>query len=152
MTRPELSVKAEALGLIKGIDPEWSEYLSTAIELTMADKIALDWAGAKPLPKQLRNPSCLSRTKDGNIIYLSTQVWLAIDEEGGKQLITPEETSGVLIEDATGKIIQNFTGLPAVVPANTKHLIRISIRSDVNNETKERQPETKWTLYSYTKH
>jgi hypothetical protein len=148
MSRPELSVKAEALGLIRDIDPEWSEYLSTAIELTVANKIALDWTSARPLPKQLRNPSCLAKTKEGAILYLSTQVWLAIDAAGDKQLITPEETSGVLIEDSTGKIIQNFTGLPEVVPENTKHLIRISIRSDMNEETKQRQPETKWTLYS----
>lgn len=148
MNRPELSVKAEALGLIQGIDSEWSDYLTTAIELTVADKIALDWANAKPLPKQLRNPSCLAKAQNGDTIYLSTQVWLAIDFEGNRTLILPEETSGVMIEQTTGKIIRNFTGLPEITPENTKHLIRISIRRETDAETNEEYPETKWTLYS----
>ena len=152
MNRPELSVKAEALGLIQGIDPEWSDYLTTAIEFTEAEKIALDWTTARPLPKQLRNPSCLAQDATGGIKYLSTQVWLAIDFEGNKKFITPDETSGVLIEERTGKIIQNFTGLPEVTPENTKHLIRISIRRETDEESKEYHPETKWTLYSNSCH
>lgn len=151
MKRPLLSVKAEAFGLIQGIDPEWSHYLGVAIEYTDPDKIALDWVNPNPLPKQLRNPSVIAKSGEGDIEYISTQVWLAIDDEGNRKLITPNETSGVMIEQGTGKIIENFIGLPEITPDDTKYLIRMSIRRAVNKDTNESYPETKWTLYSKLK-
>lgn len=127
--RNDLSIKAEAVGLLLGIDKEWEEYLLELVESVDPKKLTLDWENAfYPLPKQLRNPSVVKEYKDGVREYLSSQLWLKLNKQGEKELLVPDETSGILLEGETGKVLKPFNGLPMITPENTDYLIRIHIQ------------------------
>ena len=148
MIRDDLSIKAEAINLLSGIDKEWEEYLLDLVDRVNPRKINLDWENAQyPLPKQLRNPSVIREYKNGERIYVSSQLWLKLSKEGEKELLVPEETSGILLEGETGKVIKPFNGLPTVTPDNTDYLIRIHIQE---KHYPEQGPvlEMNWQLYT----
>lgn len=148
MTNKDMSVKAEAIGLLIGIDPQWEQYLSELVALVDSQKVSLDWKNALyPLPKQLRNPSVIREFKDGAREYASSQLWLRLNKEGDRELLVPDETSGVLLEGETGKVLKPFNGLPLVTPDNTDFLIRIYIKE---TETTHGQfvSDMNWSLYT----
>ena len=148
--RNAVSIKAEATGLLAGIDKGWEEYLLDLIQNVDPRKINLDWANAfYPLPRQLRNPSVIREYKNGERDYVSSQLWLKLNKEGEKELLVPDETSGILLEGETGKVLKPFNGLPLVTPADTDYLIRIHIQEKPH--PKEGSVlDMNWQLYTNT--
>ena len=151
MIRNALSIKAEAMGLIVGIgDEEWKKYLSDLVNQVDAKKLNLDWDKAYyPLPKQLRNPAVVKEYRNGEREYVSSQLWLRLTKAGSSELLVPEETSGVLLEGETGKVLKPFNGLPLVTPDDTDYLIRIHIRES-ENKTGQSTLDMSWHLYGNT--
>ncbi len=149
MTRNELSIKAEAIGLLTGIDSEWQEYLAELVKTVDARKLNLNWDNAfYPLPKQLRNPAVVREFKDGEREYVSSQLWLRLNKRGDRELLVPDETSGVLLEGETGKVLKPFNGLPLITPEDTDFLIRIHIKEDEDYRTGHSIASMNWCLYS----
>ena len=138
-----------AANIIRGVDPEWQDFLYDLIERANEHDINIDFSKAcYPLPKQLKNSSVVKEYNDGCREYISSSIWLAIDKQGNRTIIEPKETSGVLIDGETGCIIRPFNHLPAVTPHGTEHLIRILIRRETNQDTLESQPSMRWKLYT----
>ncbi len=140
--------KTIATHLITGVEAEWQDYLYELLEQARDKDIPVDFNHAEaPLPKQLRNSCVIREYKDGSCEYNSSQIWLAIDQYGNRTIIEPKETSGVLIEGETGKILKTFNCLPEPTPKGTQHLIRILIRKET--DTKGQQNTTMhWKLYT----
>jgi hypothetical protein len=92
----------------------------------------------------------LKEYKDGSCEYASSQIWLAIDQSGRRTIIEPKETSGVLIEGETGRILRPFSNLPEVTPRDTQYLIRILIRKEFDDKTQQQNTNMRWTLYTNT--
>lgn len=144
-----IQTKIIASHLLYGINPEWQDFLCSLLENAKDKDIPIDFEHAlSPLPKQLRNPCVLKEYKDGVCEYMSSQIWLAIDQTGKRTIIEPKETSGVLIEGETGRIIKPFSNLPTITPRDTQYLIRILIRKEFNNLTQQLEAKMRWTLYS----
>lgn len=129
MTHDNLSIKTHAANLLKGIDKEWEGYLLDLLDNADSKKLFLEWDKAfYPLPKQLRNPSVVKEYKDGAREYVSSQLWLKLNAQGEKELLVPDETSGILMEGETGKIIKPFKALPMITPEDADFLVRIYIQ------------------------
>ena len=138
--------KIIAANYLCGVELPWQEYLHELLENSQEEDIPVDFNLAEyPLPKQLKNSCVLKEFKDGSLDYQSSQIWLAIDDGGNRRIIEPKETSGVLIEGDTGKIIKAFNGLPEITPDKTEKLIRILIRKEDSGT-----PIMRWRLYSNT--
>lgn len=150
MLRNDLSIKAEATGLVVGIgDAEWEEYLLDLINTVDSAKIRLDWDNAfYPLPKQLRNPCVVKEFKNGDREYVSSQLWLKLNKHGDRELLIPDETSGVILEGETGKVLRPLNGLPLITPDDTDFLIRIHIREKTNPSAKPDELDMNWCLYT----
>lgn len=150
MMRNNVSIKAEATGLIMGVgDKEWEEYLLDLIQNANPDKIRLDWENAfYPLPKQLRNPSVIKEFANGEREHVSSQIWLKLNKDGNKELLIPDETSGVILEGETGKVVRPFNGLPLITPSDTDYLIRIHIREKIGGHSAENESDMNWCLYT----
>lgn len=146
MTRNKTQTKVQAMGLVVGIgNTEWEEYLLSLIGLSDPERLYLDWENASyPLPKQLKNPAVAKELPDGTREYMSSQLWLRLNKNGEKELLIPDETSGVLFEGDTGKVLKGFNCLPMVTPRNTDYLIRILIREQDDSE----KPLMNWQLYT----
>lgn len=146
MTHKTSQTKVEAMGLVLGIgDKDWEEYLLNLIGLSDPERISLDWENASyPLPKQLKNPAVAKELPDGTREYISSQLWLRLTKNGEKELLIPDETSGVLFEGDTGKVLKGFNCLPLVTPNDTDYLIRILIRENDMSE----KPLMNWQLYT----
>lgn len=146
-----IQTKIIAAHLLHGVDPEWQNFLYDLLENARERDIPIDFDRAlSPLPKQLRNPCVLKEYKDGSCEYVSSQIWLAIDQRGRRTIIEPKETSGVLIEGETGRILKPFSNLPEITPRDTQHLIRILIRNEIDDKTQQQSTNMRWTLYTNT--
>lgn len=146
-----IQTKIIAAHLLHGVDPEWQDYLFELLEKARERDIPIDFKHAmNPLPKQLRNPCVVKEYKDGSCEYTSSQIWLAIDQSGRRTIIEPKETSGVLIEGETGRILKPFSNLPEVTPRGTQYLIRILIRKKFDDKTQQQNTNMRWTLYTNT--
>lgn len=144
--------KVIAANIIHGIPLEWEEYLHILLENSQERDVRIDFNQSQhPFPKQLRNPCVLKEYKDGTCEYVSSQIWIAIDGNGQRTVIEPQETSGVLIEGETGRILKPFNKLPEVTPRDAQHLIRILIRKATDVRTKQQRESMSWTLYTNTR-
>lgn len=126
---PELqALQQRCFDLIKGIDPEWFEYLSTLIA-NVKDERELVIGEPREMVFQLRNPAVIIKEADGSETHASGCIWLLNYEDGSREIVVPEETSGVLFERASGKLIKNFSSLPTPLPDNVSNVIRIALRT-----------------------
>lgn len=140
----ELEVyRNRCLNLIKGIDPEWEEFLKDIIVNTQ-NKRELFIPEPRPMIYQLRNPTVVIREDDGGETHVSGCVWLLSFKDGRSELVVPEETSGVFLERKTGRLLSNFDSLPTPIPDDVEAIIRISLRTDP--KTDERG--IGWRMYS----
>lgn len=143
--------KIVAAHIIHGVPAEWEEYLHLLLEHSRERDIQINFnQPPQPFPKQLRNPCVLKEYKDGSCEYVSSQIWLSISASGERTIIEPQETSGVLIEGETGRILKPFNKLPEVTPRDARHLIRILIRKGIDARTKQQRESMTWTLYTNT--
>ena len=141
---PEIqALQQRCFDLIKGIDSEWSTYLGALIQNTK-DERELIIGQPRAMVYQLRNPAVVIKEEDDSETYASGCVWLLNYVDGTREIVVPEETSGVLFERATGKLIKNFTGLPTPLPDNVNSVIRIAIRTGIDTN----DVSINWRLFS----
>lgn len=141
--------KVIAANYITGIEPEWQEYLLSVLDDANGRKLPVDFDDVDlvhDIEYQLHNSTVTIRYKDGKEIIASSQVWIAFKEDGTRELIEPPETSGVLIEAETGKVLKSYNGLPMPLPKGTKHLIRIHIRNQVQ-PSGDVKSSMRWRLF-----
>ena len=122
------ALQQRCFDLIEGIDPEWFEYLSTLIA-NVKDERELVIGEPREMVFQLRNPAVIIKEADGSETHASGCIWLLNYEDGTREIVVPEETSGVLFERVSGKLIKNFAGLPTPLPDNVSDVARIALRT-----------------------
>lgn len=128
--------------LLTGLEKEWVEYLNDFIDNTQSER-ELFIPPARPMILQLRNPAVVIKEEDGSETIASGCVWLIQYTNRTKEIIVPEETSGVLLERSTGRLLKNYNGLPYPLPDNVESLMRINLRI-TGDET-----SINWRLYKH---
>ena len=124
--------------IVTGVQPDWEDYLFDIIEKSYDEDIIISDKIEPVMPKQLFNPAVVHLHKNGTEEFMSSQIWISVNDEGNKTLIVPDETSGVLMSKEGKRILGHFSGLPSLTPKDAKELVRIVIRKESQDVVKMR--------------